>query len=263
MCIQNRDRASFSPVHRRTSLLLHNNPTGSIFEIKWHLGVGKPHDLPKMGPFALVKHHWQMEGLLYDSGISLRLVSPCLGQVSLETDAEGAAPPEAPSLCLIRQRNTLNPTSYQESRRGSTMLLEEGAALRAWRAVFLTRSSLTLLKMYAGATVSKAISITMGAEEQSMLLVRLAHSHTRQMGTLQAQQRDARLVPGDLLSVAQPRPWAGVPPPCPGEAAWPRVTAKPLEPVGIKTPNGKGEKPQKALPHLPTKAAYWCPTTAQ
>lgn len=48
-----------------------------IFEIKWHLGVGKPHNLPKMGLFALVKCHWQMEVWMHDSDTSLGHVSYC------------------------------------------------------------------------------------------------------------------------------------------------------------------------------------------
>lgn len=58
---RNRGRASFARAHGRTSLLLHTNPAVSIFGIKWYLGVGRPHHLPKMGPFVLVKRHWQME----------------------------------------------------------------------------------------------------------------------------------------------------------------------------------------------------------
>lgn len=97
-------------------------------------------------------------------------------RVSLETDAEGASPPEALSPCLTRQSNTLNPSLSGEPAglhratggRGSAESLEGG--FPQLRVVFLLRNSLVLLKMFAGATVSKAISITMGAEERSMLL---------------------------------------------------------------------------------------------
>lgn len=96
-------------------------------------------------------------------------------RVSLETDAEGASP-EALSPCLTRQSNTLNPSLPGEPAglhratggRGSAERLEGG--FPQLRVVFLLRNSLVLLKMLAGATVSKAISITMGAEERSMLL---------------------------------------------------------------------------------------------